>query len=102
VQIVVVEPAHLEEAARIVASVTRADPKVDPGARSVTSPIDGGVETLVEVAKALSAAQIALDDLSLRQPTLDEVFMTLTGSDDDDEGSHIQGSHIKGSEEAVA
>jgi ABC-2 type transport system ATP-binding protein len=41
------------------------------------------VETLVQVAKSLSSAQIALDDLSLRQPTLDEVFMTLTGSDDD-------------------
>jgi ABC-2 type transport system ATP-binding protein len=87
VQIVVVEPGHLQEAARIVASVTRAEPKVDAGARSVTSPIDGGVETLVEVAKALASAQIAVDDLSLRQPTLDEVFMTLTGDDDDDNTS---------------
>jgi ABC-2 type transport system ATP-binding protein len=83
VQVVVVEPAHLQEAARLVASVTRSEPKVDAGARSITSPIDGGVETLVEVAKALASAQIAVDDLSLRQPTLDEVFMTLTGDDDD-------------------
>jgi ABC-2 type transport system ATP-binding protein len=38
------------------------------------------------VAKALTEARIAVDDLGLRQPTLDEVFLTLTGSvpNDDD------------------
>jgi len=84
VHVVVVEPAQLDEAVRIVNSVARSAPTVDGSARSVTSPIDGGVETLVEVAKALAGAGIAIDDLSLRQPTLDEVFLTLTGSDTTD------------------
>ncbi len=35
---------------------------------------------LAEVARALGEDAIAVDDLSLRQPTLDEVFLTLTGS----------------------
>jgi len=80
VQVVVVDPAHLDQAARILARVTGAQPAVDVQARSVTAPASGNVETLMAVAGALSEARIAVDDLSLRQPTLDEVFLTLTGS----------------------
>jgi ABC-2 type transport system ATP-binding protein len=80
VQIVVIEPAHLAEAARIVAGITGNEPSVDLGARSVVAPTSKGVETLVLAAAELTAARIAVDDLSLRQPTLDEVFLTLTGS----------------------
>jgi ABC-2 type transport system ATP-binding protein len=84
VQVVVVEPAHLAEATRIIASITGAEPNVDAGARSVTAPTTLGVETLVLAAKEFTEAQIAVDDMSLRQPTLDEVFLTLTGSTADD------------------
>ncbi|MGI8983614.1 MAG: ATP-binding cassette domain-containing protein [Acidimicrobiales bacterium] len=84
IQVVVVEPDHLPEAARIVEAVTGVAPTVDTGARSVTAPTGLGVETLVLVAKELTAAQIAVDDMALRQPTLDEVFLTLTGTIADD------------------
>jgi ABC-2 type transport system ATP-binding protein len=80
VQAVVVEPGRLADASAILARVTGADPKADPATRSVTAPTGLGVETLVAVAGAFKEAQIAVDDLSLRQPTLDEVFLTLTGS----------------------
>ena len=84
VSVVVVEPAHLAEATRIIASITGSEPNVDAGARSVTAPTTLGVETLVLAAKEFTEAQIAVDDMSLRQPTLDEVFLTLTGSTADD------------------
>jgi len=80
VQIVVVEPDHLEAATRILAETTGSQPTVDVAARSATAPTSQGVEGLVAVAGALAAARIPVDDLSLHQPTLDEVFMTLTGS----------------------
>jgi ABC-2 type transport system ATP-binding protein len=82
IQVVVVEPAHLAEATEIVARVTGRQPVVDTNARSVTAPTGLGVETLVTAAKHLTEAGIAVDDLSLRQPTLDEVFLTLTGSNE--------------------
>jgi len=89
VQVVVVEPDHLAEAARIIAEITNVEPKVDAGARSVTAATSQGVETLVLAAKAFTRAQIPVDDMSLRQPTLDEVFLTLTGSTTtDDESSN--------------
>jgi ABC-2 type transport system ATP-binding protein len=84
IQVVVVEPAHVPEAARIIEAITGAKPNVDAGARSITSPTSLGVETLVLAAKEFTEAQIAVDDMSLRQPTLDEVFLTLTGSPADD------------------
>ena len=84
-QVVVVEPGRLEDATRLVAAVTGLEPRVDVGARSVTAPISQGVDALVESAKALAAAGIAVDDLSLRQPTLDEVFLDLTGAAPDDD-----------------
>ncbi|HZA77261.1 MAG TPA: ATP-binding cassette domain-containing protein [Acidimicrobiales bacterium] len=84
VHVVVVEPAHVPEAARIVAAITGAEPRVDDAARSIIAPTTEGVEALVTVAAAFTDAQVPVDDLSLRQPTLDEVFLTITGSVPDD------------------
>jgi ABC-2 type transport system ATP-binding protein len=82
---IVVEPGHLDEATAIVGRVTGTPPRVDADARSVTAPIDQGVTTLVAAAEAFAAAGITVDDLSLHQPSLDEVFLTLTGSPTDPE-----------------
>ena len=38
-----------------------------------------GADELVAAVKALADAGIALDDIALRRPTLDDVFLTLTG-----------------------
>ena len=79
-QVVVVDASRLEDATRLVAAVTGLEPRVDVGARCVNAPISQGVDALIETANALAAEGIAVDDLSLRQPTLDEVFLDLTGS----------------------
>ncbi|HYF44917.1 MAG TPA: ATP-binding cassette domain-containing protein [Acidimicrobiales bacterium] len=83
--VVVIDAGRLDETTRLVADLSGADPHVDADARTVTAPINGGVDTLLEAAHALKAADIAVDDLSLRQPTLDEVFLTLTGAPPEDE-----------------
>ena len=85
VHAVVVEPAHVGDAAGVLARITGAEPRVDPAARSIIAPTTEGVDALVRVAQALSEARIPVDDLSLRQPTLDEVFLTITGSMLDDD-----------------
>ncbi len=84
VQVIVKDAARLQDAARIIAEVAGARPAIDESERSVIAPIRQGVQTLLAAAKALADAQIAVDDLSLRQPTLDEVFLVLTGSAPDD------------------
>jgi ABC-2 type transport system ATP-binding protein len=80
VQVIVADPGHLPRATRIIAGITGAVPQVDVATRSVTAPTSQGVSAIVLAAQELAEAQIAVDDLSLRQPTLDDVFLTLTGS----------------------
>ena len=80
IHVVVVEERQLSEAARVVAGVTGTEPVIDAGVRSLTVPTTGGLDAVVSVARALAEARIAAEDLGLRQPTLDEVFLTLTGS----------------------
>ncbi len=69
------------------------DARRDERARTVTAPIAGGASTLSEALKALDADGVELHDVGLRRPTLDDVFLSLTGrvvaadDDSDDEPS---------------
>ena len=56
-------------------------PVVDAPNRSAVAPTTEGVGGLANVAAALRDTGVEVEDLSLRQPTLDEVFLTLTGHD---------------------
>ena len=42
-------------------------------------PVLDGTARLADAIRAISERGIALDDIGLRRPTLDEVFLTLTG-----------------------
>jgi ABC-2 type transport system ATP-binding protein len=52
---------------------------VDKDSCRVSLPVAGGPDELVAAVQALGEADIALDDIALRRPTLDDVFLTLTG-----------------------
>jgi ABC-2 type transport system ATP-binding protein len=56
-----------------------AAPTVDLDARRVTVPVADGTTGLLASMRALDARRVAIDDIGLRRPTLDEVFLTLTG-----------------------
>jgi ABC-2 type transport system ATP-binding protein len=83
--IVVIDADRLDDVTRLVADLVGVEPRVEAELRTVMAPVNQGVDTLLEAAQALKAADIAVDDLSLRQPTLDEVFLTLTGAPIEDE-----------------
>jgi ABC-2 type transport system ATP-binding protein len=77
--ITVADPATLDEAGELLAHCTGADIVTDRPLRTVTAPTTEGVAGLAAIANALADRGLAVEDLSLRQPTLDEVFLTLTG-----------------------
>jgi ABC-2 type transport system ATP-binding protein len=52
---------------------------VDEQARMLTAPVSGGSGVLTEVLRALDSNSIGVLDVGLRRPTLDDVFLTLTG-----------------------
>jgi ABC-2 type transport system ATP-binding protein len=47
--------------------------------RRLTAPVSGGARVLTEALRRLAAADVELHDVALRRPTLDDVFLTLTG-----------------------
>ncbi|WP_007023586.1 daunorubicin resistance protein DrrA family ABC transporter ATP-binding protein [Saccharomonospora iraqiensis] len=55
------------------------DIRIDSDSRRLTAPVSGGPETLSDLLRSLAEADVRLHDVSLRQPTLDDVFVTLTG-----------------------
>ena len=52
----------------------------DDGGRRLTVPVAGGATAMVEIVRALDDAGVQLLDVGLRRPTLDDVFLTLTGA----------------------
>jgi ABC-2 type transport system ATP-binding protein len=90
-QVVVRDAAQLEHAAAILGRGANAEPQIDVGGRTATVPTRSGVAALAAVSVALADAGIEVDDLGMRQPTLDEVFLTLTGAPaSDDEVQPLQ------------
>jgi ABC-2 type transport system ATP-binding protein len=55
-------------------------PRVDPATRRVTAPVVGGRRAINDAVRALDAVGLEVGDIALRRPTLDEVFLTLTGA----------------------
>ncbi len=94
VQVVVADPERLADAARIIADTTGVEPAVDASTGTITAPTSLGVDAVLLVGAGLREAAIAVEDLSLRQPTLDEVFLTLTGSVPDD-ASSLEGEFVE-------
>ena len=73
------DPAQLEVAAAVLAGLGDGQPQTDPVQRRATVPATGGAKSLLAAARGLDDAGIELDDLGLRRPSLDDVFMALTG-----------------------
>jgi ABC-2 type transport system ATP-binding protein len=69
---------QLAEAAEILRSSCAAEPQVMPEQTRLSVVAGDGVAALVRTARALDDAAIAIDDIALRRPTLDEVFLQLT------------------------
>jgi ABC-2 type transport system ATP-binding protein len=80
IHVVCAEVADLSAVAGIVERVTGAAPTMDPPTRAVTAPTDGGPGAIAALAGELAERGIAVEELGLRQPTLDDVFLTLTGA----------------------
>ncbi|HEX8101044.1 MAG TPA: ATP-binding cassette domain-containing protein [Solirubrobacteraceae bacterium] len=80
IAVVLVDGADLPRAAAVLERVTGAAASVEDASRRAAAPAESGVEAIAAVAAALQAEGIAVEDLGLHQPTLDDVFLTLTGS----------------------
>ena len=78
IDVVVRADADLAAAAAVVKGVAAAEPEVDPDGRRVSAPVRDRVAALTDVVRTLDARGVAVEDIALRRPTLDEVFLRMT------------------------
>ena len=76
---VVVEGVQIAKTLEIVAAISGIKPSLDEGLRLISAPVSTGTTALLDVLKALEAANIHALDVGLKRPSLDDVFLSLTG-----------------------
>jgi ABC-2 type transport system ATP-binding protein len=79
VEVIVHDRASIDAAARVLSSVTGSEAEIERPARRISIAADRGVLTLADVGWQLGQRDIEVDDMFLRRPTLDDVFLRLTG-----------------------
>jgi ABC-2 type transport system ATP-binding protein len=67
------------EAAQALAPIADGEVQVDQETATVTAPVRGGSRSLMDAVRLLDAGTIDVADIALRRPTLDDVFLSLTG-----------------------
>ena len=78
-ELTVARGGDLNGAAQALRPYSAGEIQVNADARQLVVPVRQGTQLLADVVRDLDAAHIPLDTLALRRPTLDDVFLTLTG-----------------------
>ncbi|PNG93256.1 Daunorubicin/doxorubicin resistance ATP-binding protein DrrA [Streptomyces malaysiensis] len=84
VEVVVHEREHIAAADEVLRVLGKGETTVQEHTRKVTVPVVGGAKLLAEVIRELDTRGVEIDDIGLRRPTLDDVFISLTGRGTDD------------------
>ena len=79
IEVVVHEREHIALADEVLLGFGKGETKVEDHTRKLTVPVTGGAKLLAEVIRELDARGVEIDDIGLRRPTLDDVFISLTG-----------------------
>lgn len=78
-ELVVASAADLPIAQQVLAEVGAGEPTVDAPARRAAILVDTGPKALIEALRRLDAHSVTVQDVALQRPTLDDVFLSLTG-----------------------
>ncbi|WP_371654396.1 MULTISPECIES: ATP-binding cassette domain-containing protein [unclassified Streptomyces] len=79
VEVVVHQHEEIEPARAVLAGFGKGEVAVVEHTRKLTVPVTGGAKLLAEVIRELDNRGVEIDDIGLRRPTLDDVFISLTG-----------------------
>ncbi len=77
--VVLHDAAELDRAVAVVRTVAGTEPEVDRDRRRISVTVTDPLAALGETARALKEEGLGVEDVGLRRPTLDEVFLSLTG-----------------------
>jgi ABC-2 type transport system ATP-binding protein len=83
IEVAVADASRLDAVGAILQRVTANTPRLDRTGRRASAPTAGGTGQLAAVLCSLDGASIPVEEIGVRRPTLDEVFLTLTGNHTD-------------------
>ncbi len=87
IEFVVPDRTRIEDAAAAIKPIGEGEPHVDTETGSVSIGVGGrGSDALIEAVRALDAAETVTHGLALRRPSLDDVFLALTGHAAEEDG----------------
>ena len=76
---IVVESQNITKTMEVVATISGNKASLDEGLRMISAPVSTGATALIETLRSLDAAGIHPLDVGLKRPSLDDVFLSLTG-----------------------
>ncbi|HEU0238593.1 MAG TPA: ATP-binding cassette domain-containing protein [Micromonosporaceae bacterium] len=79
IEVIVHRREHMDPAGDVLRGFGKGDVSVDDHMRRLTAPVVGGARLLADVIRELDTRGVEIDDIGLRRPTLDDVFLSLTG-----------------------
>ncbi|MBV7696707.1 ATP-binding cassette domain-containing protein [Streptomyces sp. TRM70350] len=79
IEVVVAERADIARAVKVVARVSDGEPEADESELRVHAAVADRVTALTDVARTLQDEGVRVEDIGLRRPSLDDVFLRLTG-----------------------
>ncbi|MEV1078936.1 ATP-binding cassette domain-containing protein [Streptomyces sp. NPDC050211] len=79
VEVVVHERDDIATAVQVLTGFGKGETTVEEHTRKLTVPVTGGAKLLAEIIRELDTRGVEIDDIGLRRPTLDDVFLSLTG-----------------------
>jgi ABC-2 type transport system ATP-binding protein len=79
IEVHVRDRADLARVAADLGAIDHGEPQVEEATRRVSVSVEAGTDRLRAALQSLDASGVVVDDISLRPPTLDEVFLALTG-----------------------
>ncbi|HET7015874.1 MAG TPA: ATP-binding cassette domain-containing protein [Streptosporangiaceae bacterium] len=79
ISLTVAPDSDLVAATSVLAAHATEPPRAEPDTRMVEAPVTAAARRMPEIVRDLDAAGVLLDDLAIRHPSLDDVFLTLTG-----------------------
>jgi ABC-2 type transport system ATP-binding protein len=87
VELHVRNPEDLARVAELLGRLDDGETQIDESTRRVSVRVHSGGEALMSALRSLEASGVELEDIAMRQPNLDEVFLSLTGRPTEDSGS---------------
>jgi len=95
IEVSVLHKEDIGRAADVLRTECNREPSVNADTRQLTLPSTAGAQQLVAVIRGFDEANIAIEDIGLRRPTLDDVFLTLTGHAAEHESASEAQPHLQ-------